>query len=76
MDAADPEAARAAEQIAAWAGISNGKREMIAATLMAGRIASKELCLSNPHSYLMSYMREALRLADLLIKLSKENPPI
>lgn len=71
----DPEAARAAEQVAAWAGISSGKREMIAAMFLSHWYGpgpgQKGL-----HAWgAESDFDMALRFADMLVKRSKEIPP-
>lgn len=63
----DPEAARAAELVASWAGIGSGKREILAAI----RLSS----LSLDYQCEDYRIKGALVFADRLMRLSRENPP-
>lgn len=74
--------AEAAEIVAGWAGISNGGRREIIAAMIFGldwpstREKAAQLVAGPIQSnFIKQVMLDSLRTADVLIRISKENPP-
>lgn len=82
----DPEETKAAEIVAGWAGLGAGKREIMAAMFLTapckdawGQPSSEFMEMARrataDPSEVESTIKKSLSWADVIIKLSKDNPP-